>query len=95
MVHGIGARARPVASQRKRLVPSGITPCPWVLRIAVQRLGAATGRTYSCGIPACRADDVIADLQRRHAGPDLAHDAGALVPRIAGNFPSESRPDRV
>jgi hypothetical protein len=44
--HGVAARAR--ASQRKRLVPSGITPLPWVARMAVHRFERRDRQVLHC-----------------------------------------------
>jgi hypothetical protein len=61
-------------SQEKRLVPSGITPRPWVARIATHRLLFA--------LPAFRRverDDVVALFHAGHARADLGHDTRALM----------------
>ncbi len=81
----------------KRLVPSGITPLPCVARIAVQRLvlreqarlaGAALGRV--------ERDDVVALLRRDVTpGPTSTTTPAPSWPKITGNSPSGSAPERV
>ena len=61
-------------------MPSGITPLPWVARIAVQRLVLRDRQRLA--LPAFRRverNDVVALLQRGHAGADIDDDARALV----------------
>ena len=64
----------------KRDVPSGITPWPWVARIAVQRLVLRDRQDWHCAaFRRVERDDVVALLQRRDARPDVDDDAGAFV----------------
>ena len=68
-------------SSEKRLVPSGITPRPWVSRIAVQRLvfpDRQEGQLRHSG--RVQRDHVVARLQRGHIGSGLDYHAGALMP---------------
>ena len=41
--------------EENRLVPSGITPLPWVARIATHRLLLREGNIRTAGTPACIA----------------------------------------
>src|SRR5262249_30352388 len=69
----------------KRDVPSGMTPWPWLARIAVHRL--VLRDRHDGALPAFRRverDYVVALPHRGDARPDLDHDAGALVPEDRG-----------
>ena len=72
-------------SIEKREVPSGITPWPWVDRMAVQRLVLRDRQDGH--VPAFRRvkrNDVIALFDRRNAGTDIDDDAGAFVAEDRG-----------
>ena len=66
-------------------MPSGITPWPWVARIAVQRLVLRDRQDgHVAAFRRVERDDVIALFHRRHARPDIDDDAGAFVAEDGG-----------
>ncbi len=74
-------------------MPSGISPLPWVARIAVHRLVLPRqARLTLAAFGRVERDDVVAGLHRGDARADLAHDARALVAEDAGNRPSLIEP---
>ena len=76
------------SSMEKRVVPSGITPCPWVERIDWQRLVLRIEAVFAlAAFGRVERDDVIARFQRGDPWPDLEHDARAFMAQDRGEQP--------
>ena len=77
---------------RSASVPSGIRPCPWVARIAVQRLVLRLRHEGHCAaFRRVERDHVVAFLHASHPGPTSTTTPAPSWPRIAGNGPSDRR----
>src|SRR3954462_5291727 len=80
----------------KRLVPSGITPLPWVARIAVHRLVLRERHDLHCRHSGVYSGMTWSPLLSVVTpGPMSTTTPAPSWPRIAGNSPSGSPPERV